>query len=76
VVERRHRGLTENPRQRNFWELVNSYKIPDETYGHVPHIFAAAVIGENPALFGFDFESPLQGLETGNAVDVTAPGAM
>jgi soluble lytic murein transglycosylase-like protein len=75
-IIKRIRTMPENPRQRNFWELVNSYKIPDETYGYVLHIVAAAVIGENPALFGFDFENPLEGRDTGDVVGVTAPGAM
>lgn len=50
-----------NPRERNFWNLLNRYKdkIPKETYDYVFYIFSAAVIGEAPKLFGFDFENPL-----------------
>jgi hypothetical protein len=53
--------LPQNPRERNFWELLTKYrrKIPDETYDYVFSIFAAAVIGEDPKLFGFDFDNPL-----------------
>jgi membrane-bound lytic murein transglycosylase D len=51
--------MPENPRQRNFWELIKKYKIPEETYNYVYYIFSAAVIGENPQLFGFDFDNPL-----------------
>ena len=51
--------MPENPRDRNFWELINRFTIPDETYQYVLYIFSAAVIGENPSLFGFDFEDPL-----------------
>jgi len=51
-----------NPQQRNFWELLRLYQsqIPKQTYDYVFHIFSAAVIGEDPSLFGFDFENPLQ----------------
>lgn len=51
--------LPENPRNRNFWQLIKQYKIPQQTYDYVLRIFAAAVIGENPRLFGFDFGNPL-----------------
>ncbi|MFO7525255.1 MAG: FHA domain-containing protein [Ignavibacteriaceae bacterium] len=56
------RRMPENPRDRNFWNLLKNYrdKLPDETYNYVFYIFSAAVIGENPKLFGFDFENPLQ----------------
>jgi hypothetical protein len=55
-----------NPRQRNFWELLGKYrhKVPDETYDYVFSIFSAAVIGENPRLFGFDFDNPLGAKKT------------
>jgi hypothetical protein len=49
-----------NPKERNFWELLRHYKIPQETYDYVLYIFSAAVIGENPKLFGFGFENPLR----------------
>jgi membrane-bound lytic murein transglycosylase D len=51
--------LPENPRERNLWALLRKYKIPEETYDYVYYIFSAAVIGENPRLFGFDFDNPL-----------------
>lgn len=55
------RTMPDNPQERNFWQLISKYrhKIPDETYDYVFTIFAAAVIGENPRLFGFDFDNPL-----------------
>jgi hypothetical protein len=34
-------------------------RFPKETYDYVLNIFSAAVIGENPQLFGFDFAPPL-----------------
>ncbi len=53
--------MPENPQERNFWQLITEYrkKVPDETYDYVFSIFTAAVIGENPRLFGFDFDNPL-----------------
>jgi hypothetical protein len=51
--------MPENPRDRNFWQLLKHYRIPQETYDYVYYIFSAAVIGENPHLFGFDFNNPL-----------------
>jgi pSer/pThr/pTyr-binding forkhead associated (FHA) protein len=55
------RTMPENPRERNFWKLLEKYreKMPDETYNYVFYIFSAAVIGENPRLFGFNFDNPL-----------------
>lgn len=54
-------SMPANPRERNFWALISRYrnKIPDETYDYALSIFAAAVIGENPRLFGYDFDNPL-----------------
>lgn len=57
--------MPENPRERNFWELINRFTIPDETYQYVLYIFSAAVIGENPRVFGFDFDDPLAEVKTG-----------
>jgi membrane-bound lytic murein transglycosylase D len=55
------RTMPENPRDRNFWKLWVEHRrqIPRETYQYVFRIFAAAVIGEDPKLFGFDFADPL-----------------
>lgn len=55
------RKMPENPRERNFWQLLAKHKaqIPSETYKYVFSIVSAAVIGENPRLFNFDFDSPL-----------------
>ena len=57
--------LPANPRERNYWRLLAAYrdKIPQETYDYVFYIVAAAVIGENPRLFGFDFDNPLGHLD-------------
>jgi hypothetical protein len=59
------RSMPLNPKDRNFWQLLARHKdkIPKETYDYVFYIFSAAVIGENPRLFGFDFDNPLADLE-------------
>lgn len=56
----RIRRMPDNPRDRNFWKLLAEFKIPDQTYNYVFHIVAAAVIGENPRLFGFEMDNPLE----------------
>ena len=50
--------MPENPRERNYWTLLAQHRdrIPSETYSYVLNIVSAAVVGENPSLFGFDFE--------------------
>jgi len=55
------RKMEANPRQRNFWNLLVNYKkkMPKETYDYVFYIFSAAVIGQDPKLFGFDLDNPL-----------------
>ncbi len=62
-VRRRIQEMPNNPRERNFWKLLGEYDIPTETYDYVMYIFSAIVIGEDPALFGFDFDNPLQDIE-------------
>lgn len=56
------RSMPANPRERNFWKLLANHRnqIPRETYDYVFYITSAAVIGENPRLFGFDFDNPLE----------------
>jgi pSer/pThr/pTyr-binding forkhead associated (FHA) protein len=55
------RKMPADPRQRNFWKLLAQYKerLPLQTYEYVFYIVSAAVIGENPRLFGFQFDNPL-----------------
>jgi len=55
--------MPESPRERNFWKLLNRNLIPQETYDYVFYIVAAAVIGENPRLFGLGFDNPIKGDE-------------
>lgn len=54
------RALPENPRERNFWKFLENYRkrIPKETYDYVFMIISAAVIAENPSVFGFSFPKP------------------
>jgi membrane-bound lytic murein transglycosylase D len=61
VVKGLIRKMPQNPRERNFWTFFNQYrgKVPKETEKYVFHIVSAAVICENPGLFGFKFKSPL-----------------
>lgn len=58
-------SMPANPRDRNFWKVLTDHrnKWPQETYDYVYYIFSAAVIGENPKLFGFKFTNPLAYLE-------------
>jgi len=55
------RSMPANPRERNFWKVLAQHReqVPKETYDYVLSIVSAAVIGENPKLFGFGFDSPL-----------------
>ena len=55
------RSMPENPQERNFWRVLEKYRsrIPDQTYDYVFYIVSAAVIGENPRLFGYQFDNPL-----------------
>jgi len=55
------KSLPKEPKERNFWRLLEKFysSIPSQTYEYIFLIFSAAVIGENPRLFGFDFDNPL-----------------
>jgi len=53
------RKMPDNPRDKNFWKFIQKYDIPKETYDYVFYIFSAAVIGEDPKHFGFNFKPPL-----------------
>ena len=51
-----------NPSSRNYWNFLREYgdRMPEETKDYVIRIFAAAVIGQDPRHFGFDFDNPLE----------------
>jgi len=53
--------MPQNPKDRNFWKLLAEHReqVPLQTYEYVFYIVAAAVIGEDPRLFGFHFDNPL-----------------
>jgi membrane-bound lytic murein transglycosylase D len=72
------RSMPENPKDRNMWQLIKKHRkqIPRETYAYVFRVFSAAVIGENPKLFGFDFSDPLAMTPTASAkVASSAPSS-
>jgi hypothetical protein len=54
--------LAQNPGARNYWRFYSNYakRIPEQTKDYVLKIFSVAVIGENPRLFGFDFDNPIR----------------
>ena len=54
-------GLPSEPQERSYWRFLTTHRdrMPEETKGYVMHIFAAAVIGQNPRLFGIDLDPPL-----------------
>ncbi len=62
VVQHDLEGIPQNPQERNYWRFLSEHRdrMPDQTKDYVLHIFSAAVIGQNPRLFGFDFDNPLQ----------------
>jgi len=51
-----------NPSERNYWTFLTEYgdRMPAETKDYVIKIFSAAVIGQDPGHFGFDFANPLE----------------
>lgn len=55
-------GIPDEPEARSYWRFLTEYsaRMPDETKDYVLKIVAAAVIGQNPRMFGFDFDNPLQ----------------
>jgi len=55
-VRRIIKKMPQDPRKRNFWQLLKMTSIPKETYDYIFYIFSAAVICENPDIFGFDMQ--------------------
>ena len=55
------RSMPQNPQERNWWQVLEKHRnqVPLQTYDYVFYIVSAAVIGENPRLFGFQFDNPL-----------------
>lgn len=54
LVLRLLRSLPATPRDRNFWQVLAHHRdeIPDETYGYVVGIVAAAAVAADPQAFG------------------------
>lgn len=67
-------GIPRDPNERNYWRFLTEYsdRMPEETKDYVLKVVAAAVIGQNPRLFGFEFDNPLQSYMEAP----TAPGAV
>ncbi|MDX1739997.1 MAG: transglycosylase SLT domain-containing protein [Rhodothermales bacterium] len=67
-LEQQFEGIDQTPRSRSYWNFYREYskRMPEETKDYVIKIFAAAVIGQDPRRFGFDFDNPLD-LETASA---------
>jgi len=55
----RLKQMPKDPRQRNFWKLLEQHQVPPQTYNYVFSIVSAAVIGEDPRLFDFKIDNPL-----------------
>ena len=55
-------GVPQDPEERNYWRFLTEYeeRMPEQTKDYVIKIFAAAVIGQNPRLFGIDMDNPLR----------------
>jgi membrane-bound lytic murein transglycosylase D len=56
--EGRIRNAIIKHRERNFWELAAKNALPEETMNYVPKYIAAAIIAENPKLYGFNYNGP------------------
>jgi soluble lytic murein transglycosylase-like protein len=61
LAEEQLAAIPQDPQQRSYWRFLTTYgpQMPEETRNYVLRIFAAAVIGRNPRLFGFNFDNPL-----------------
>ncbi|MEO0559119.1 MAG: FHA domain-containing protein [Bacteroidota bacterium] len=61
-VRPKMRGIANDPESRTYWKFLTTYRsrMPNETKDYVMKIFAAAVIGQNPRLFGIDMDPPVQ----------------
>ncbi|PYV41483.1 MAG: murein transglycosylase, partial [Acidobacteria bacterium] len=53
TVKRAMRKVQDPIKQRNFWYLYRVRALPPETREYIPKVFAAMIIGRNPAGFGF-----------------------
>jgi soluble lytic murein transglycosylase-like protein len=56
VVVRRLDAMPDDPRARNFWNFYSNQWLSQETRDYVMWIFSAALIGEQPDVFGVPIE--------------------
>ncbi|MEZ4702028.1 MAG: FHA domain-containing protein [Rhodothermales bacterium] len=58
-------GEPDDPGHRNYWTLLarRDGRVDPDVQRQIARIFAAAVIGQDPPLFGFDFANPLAAYE-------------
>lgn len=73
-VRKMIRQMPDNPRERNFWRFVQAYQLPKETHDYVFYILSAAVIGEDPQHFGFNFPPPLRTVDGERKAEKAGPG--
>ena len=61
-IKNHMRGIANDPQHRTYWRFLTEYRsrMPAETKDYVMNIFAAAVIGQNPRMFGIDMDPPVQ----------------
>lgn len=71
-------GIPADPSKRNYWAFLNEYedRMPEETKDYVIKIFAAAVIGQDPRRYGFDFDNPLAPYMLSEGEASTIPSAL
>ncbi len=61
-IRQNMRGIANDPAHRTYWKFLTTYRnrMPQETKDYVMKIFAAAVVGQNPRMFGIDMDPPVQ----------------
>lgn len=52
--EGRIMGAIMRSKTRDFWEMVRTRALPDETMNYIPKFLAATIIGHNPKRYGLD----------------------
>lgn len=60
------KSLPASTHERNYWRLVGDRKITPDLQNKIVKLFSAAVIGEHPRWFGFEFDNPLNGVIRGD----------
>ncbi|MGB3544623.1 transglycosylase SLT domain-containing protein [Rubrivirga sp.] len=75
-IQRNMRGIANDPASRTYWRFLTEYRnrMPNETKDYVMKIFAAAVVGQNPRLFGIDMDPPVQRALAGGTGGIRTEG--